>query len=67
MTLSLERKQALRIAFIAILCISAGEVVWWMLDQRRLVRWESERIAALHDANRQAAERLLADRDAEAL
>lgn len=61
MTLSLERKQALRIAFIAILCISAGEVVWWMLDQRRLVRWESERIAALHDANRQAAERLLAE------
>lgn len=61
MTLSLERKQALRIAFIAILFLSAGEVVWWMLDQRRLVRWESERIAALHDANRQAAERLLAD------
>lgn len=61
MSLSLDRKRALRIAFIAILFISAGEVVWWMLDQRRLVRWESERIAALHDANRQAAERLLAE------
>ena len=32
-----------------------------MLDQRRMVRRESERIAALHDANRQAAERLLAE------
>lgn len=64
MTLSLDRKRALRIAFIAILFISAGEVIWWMLDQRRLVRWESERIAALHDANRQAAERLLAEGDA---
>ncbi|MEO8197315.1 MAG: HAMP domain-containing sensor histidine kinase [Thermoanaerobaculia bacterium] len=64
MFLSLERQRALRIAFIAILFISAGEVVWWMLDQRRLVRWESERIAALHDANRQAAERLLAGGEA---
>ena len=61
MTLSHNRKRALRIAFIAILVFSAGEVVWWMLDQRRMVRRESERIAALHDANRQAAERLLAD------
>ena len=59
MTLSHNRKRALRIAFIAILVFSAGEVVWWMLDQRRMVRRESERIAALHDANRQAAERLL--------
>ena len=61
MTLSHNRKRALRIAFIAILVFSAGEVVWWMLDQRRMVRRESERIAALHDANRQAAERLPAD------
>ena len=61
MTLSHNRKRALRIAFIAILVFSAGEVVWWMLDQRRMVRREAERIAALHDANRQAAERLLAD------
>ncbi len=36
MSLSLERQRALRIAFIAILVFSAGEVVWWMLDQRRL-------------------------------
>ena len=61
MTLSHNRKRALRIAFIAILVFSAGEVVWWMLDQRRMVRRESERIAALHDGNRQAAERMLAD------
>jgi signal transduction histidine kinase len=61
MSLSLDRKRALRIAFLAILVFSAGEVVWWMLDQRRLVRWESERIAALHDGNRQVAERLVAD------
>ena len=60
MSLSLDRKRALRIAFLAILVFSAGEVVWWMLDQRRMVRWESERIAALHDGNRQAAERLVA-------
>ena len=61
MTLSHNRKRALRIAFIAILVFSAGEVVWWMLDQRRMVRRESERIAALHDGNRQAAERMLED------
>lgn len=60
MTLSLDRKRALRIAFLAILVFSAGEVVWWMLDQRRLVRWESERIAALHDQDRRVAEQLLA-------
>ena len=61
MKLRLDRTRALRLAFLAILVFSAGEVVWWMLDQRRLVRWESERIAALHETNRQAAERLLAD------
>lgn len=61
MTLSHNRKRALRIAFIAILVFSAGEVVWWMLDQRRMVRRESERIAALHDGSRQAAERMLED------
>jgi signal transduction histidine kinase len=56
----LDRSRALRIAFLAILIFSAGEVVWWMLDQRRLVHWESERLAAIHDANRHAAEWLLA-------
>ena len=61
MTLRHNRKRALRIAFIAILVFSAGEIVWWMLDQRRIMHRESERIAALHDDNRQAAERLLAD------
>ncbi len=55
----LDRTRALRIAFLAILVFSAGEVIWWMLDQRRLVRGESERLAALHAANRQAAEQLL--------
>lgn len=61
MSLRPARTRALRIAFLAILVFSAGEVVWWMLDQRRLVRWESERLAAVHDVNRQAAERLLAE------
>ncbi len=57
----LDRARALRIAFLAILVFSAGEVVWWMLDQRRLVRWESARLAELHAANRRAAETLLAE------
>ncbi len=61
MTMRLERTRALRIAFLAILVFSAGEVIWWMLDQRRLVAWESARLAALHETNRQAAATLLAE------
>jgi signal transduction histidine kinase len=40
-----NRSRLLRIAFLAILVFSAAQVVWWMVDQRRLVRLEMERMA----------------------
>lgn len=61
MTLGPERTQKLRIAFLAILLFSAGEIVWWMLDQRRLVRLETQRLESLYAVHRAGAERLLAE------
>ncbi|HEX9799831.1 MAG TPA: HAMP domain-containing sensor histidine kinase [Thermoanaerobaculia bacterium] len=39
-----DRSRLLRIAFLAILVFSAAQVVWWMIDQRRLVELETERL-----------------------
>jgi signal transduction histidine kinase len=61
MRLAPNRVRVLRIAFLAILVFSAAEVVWWMYDQRLLVERESERLAAIHDNDRRAAEWLLQD------
>lgn len=53
-----ERSRLLRIAFLAILVFSAAQVVWWMLDQRRLIVEEKERTERLLEAQRGAARAL---------
>jgi signal transduction histidine kinase len=55
-----DRSRLLRIAFLSILVFSAAQVVWWMLDQRRLVREETARIDEAHEHLRDAANVLLA-------
>jgi len=55
-----DRSRLLRIAFLAILVFSAAQVVWWMLDQRRLVREETARLDEAHARLRDAANALLA-------
>jgi signal transduction histidine kinase len=55
-----DRSRLLRIAFLAILVFSAAQVVWWMIDQRRLVTDETARLAAANERLRHAANELLA-------
>jgi two-component system, OmpR family, sensor histidine kinase CiaH len=57
---SLDRSRPLRIAFLAILIFSAAQVVWWMIDQRRLVLVETARLGAAQQHLRDAASELVA-------
>ena len=54
MTATFDRARLLRIAFLAILVFSAAQVVWWMIDQRRLVREETVRLVAAEERARRA-------------
>ncbi len=56
---SLDRSRPLRIAFLAILVFSAAQVVWWMIDQRRLVLVETARLGEAHEHLRDAANALV--------
>ncbi|MEM1246033.1 MAG: HAMP domain-containing sensor histidine kinase [Acidobacteriota bacterium] len=54
-----RRTRLLRAAFVLLLAVSCAQVIWWVIDQRRLALRVEATILEAYELDRRAAERLL--------